>query len=744
MTNRRWYIIGNTCLLIAVGAFVMAWLGYVNCVLDVADGMRRELNPLTETHLEEPIAQATEGVETIPTGWSDRASLAHPVCIERHPPADQAVYYALVVLGLLGMWFARRQRKLGSRRIDVDVDGSGTRPASASHGEIRGELDVGDVDMGLSKKDREILDAVGDVNTRDESLMLYIQRQGDAGDDESEVAPPDVDGFFCPPAYADKPILYVDPDHEHATDDLAGEDPVDNPERPFETIDGAITMARELREEGHEGVMLRLLPGVYPADFDVPDGVVICNHRLPLEGTIRARLKWLMDQNVDHPDCVTLLATPETKCAVRFEKGVNQGLFGCHIVGRETVKQAGAMAVGSRSLALMNCSFEGFTGGGLRLQHSGTELAGGGVLIRGSRFHRNEANKGGAIFAEASSVSISDCIIEHNRGVTGGAIYGVNLRAPLVIARSRVSYNRAQLDESPNVDVETTRLGAWQRARGMGGGVYLRESKLKVSGSEFVENGASVAGGGLALLASRAIVETNENRGRFARNRSRLGAGIAIVGWGDHKSTLKCSDALFEKNTATVGGGGMAVIGLSVVQCIETEFRDNEISEAGYGGAVACWMGGELLAMGCEFLENKSAGYGGAIAALNARMSIKDDCRIRSNIARKSGGGIYAITTGSKIASSLVERKMLKIPFAVLLENVKISNNASRSLGGGLRGGNELGITTLPMGFKLGDGVVFQLNRTKSQKENGDDVWIVWAGDVKATDRDPPKKLVLR
>jgi hypothetical protein len=744
MTNRRWQIIANACAVVAVAALVLAWAGYVECVLDVADGMRRELNPLTEAHLEVPIARATEGVDEIPQAWGDRAKLAHPVCIERNPIADNLIYYAMFVFGVLGMWFARRQATLGRRSIDLDNVGSG-RADPSGHGEIRGELDVGDVDVGLSKRDREILEGVGDINTRDESLMIYIQRQADAGDEESEDVPPDVDGFFCPPGYADAPVLYVDPDHEFASDDLAGEDPVDEPERPFETIEGAIAMARQLREEGHDGVMIRLLPGVYPADFSVPDRVVICNHRLPLEGTIRARLKWLIGQGVDHPDCVTLLASPNTNCAVQFDKGVNQGIFGCHIVGREDIKQAGAIADGSRSLAFVNCSFEGFSGGALRVQDAGTELAGGAVLVRGCRFHRNEAGKGGAIFARRSSVSVSDCIIEHNRGTTGGAIYGVDLRAPLMLVRSRIAYNRAQLPEPPTVDPEETPLEAWQNESGLGGGVYLRGSKLKLSGSELVENGASVAGGGIALLASKAIVERDENRGRFARNRSRLGAGIALFGWPDHDSTLKCTDALFEKNVATVGGGGLAAIGLSVVQCIETEFRDNEIGEpGGFGGAVACWMGGELLAMDTEFFENKSAGSGGAIAVINARMSLKNQCRIRSNIARKSGGGIYAVSTGSKIAAGLVDRKVLKIPFAVLLEDIKISNNASRDLGGGLRGGNELGITTLPMGFKLSEDVVFQLNRTKSQQEHGDDVWVVWAGEVKATDREPPKKLVLR
>ena len=741
-------MIANLCLLLVVGGFVWGWVGYGSCVFSVADGMTRELNPLTEQELGKLIERATANVEQIPKEWGARAELAQPVCRKVHPWSDSAFPWSLSILGILGFFFARNQVRLGTVRVDEELKRS--RSVSRAGGRTPmhtpTSLDVGDVNLGLSEKDKRILEAVGEMSHRDESLMLYLQHQTSDPSNEQPAAPAQIDGFFCPPGFADKPVLYVDPSSSDASDDPAGEDSINNPDRPFQTVQGALKFARELvTTEGHKGAMVRLMPGVYHANLDVPDKCVVVNHRLPAEGSFRARLKWLTDQSVDHPDAVTLLAPPNAQYAVKFEPGANQGIFGCHIVGRENVKQAGLIAVNCRSMAVANCAFEGFIGGAIRVQDSGTELAGGGILIHGCRLHKNESKIGGALYAQRSSVTLVDCIIEHNKAVTGGAIYGVDLRAPLVVQRSRVAHNRAQLDESPEVSTDIP-LEAWQKEEGLGGGVYLRNSRFKASGSEFVENGASVAGAGVALLACKAILdEHEESRPRFARNKSRVGAGMVVIGWPGGESTLKATNIVMERNRATISGGGIAAMGISTVQFIRGKFEENQVTEeAGTGGGAACHLGAELQAGEVEFLDNQSAGSGGAIAAVDARLTLKESTRLRANMAKSSGGGIYAITTGSQVAAELVRSRVVKLPFTVTLENIKISNNASNDLGGGLRAGNEIGRPTLPLGIKIGEDVVFQLNRTKSQVEHGDDVWVVWAGEVKATDRDRPQKLVLR
>ena len=745
MSTDRWQKLARVFVGLAILALGSAWFGYTECVWSVSDGMARELNPLTERDLEVFIAEVLSDVEVVPAPFVDRVGLAHPACYKANSVGANAMSYALFVFFLFLALFARNQAQIPLPKM----------PGGRKHGTEMGrrneplpeEIDIGNVMVGLSKKDRELLEAVGDVNARDESLMMYLQHKSTEGaDTAADAAPPDVDGFFCPPGYHDKPIIYVDPGHSAASDELAGEDPVGNKDRPFSTLGGAIAMARKLLEEGAAGVMIRIIPGVYHASLEVPDKVVLCNHRLPMEGTARTRLNWLTKQSVDDPGNVTILAPENAQFAIQFEPGTRQGIFGCHIAGRESVKQAGIVGVNCRSLAIVNCSVEGFIGGGIRLQDAGTALPGGAVIVYGCRLHRNEARIGGAIFAERSAVSIADCIIEHNKALTGGALYLIDSRAPLFITTSRIAHNRAQLEESPAFDVEKMTLDAWSRLDGLGGGLYLRNSKLKAVGAEFVENGASVAGGGIAIVNSKAVLEQDEeHRARFARNRSRLGAGVAVIGWVDARSTLKCSGALFEKNGATIAGGGLLALGIATVQVFESEFRKNEITTPkGFGAGAAAWMGGELLAADVEVTENKSAGFGGGLGIVNARLSIKGEASIRANVAGVSGGGIYAMTTACAVVRDLVAAKELKVPFVITIENTKIVNNVSASLGGGLRGGNDHGQPTLPIGFKLGENVRFQLNRTKSQQENGDDFWVTWAGDVKATDRDRPEKLILR
>ena len=96
------------------------------------------------------------------------------------------------------------------------------------------------------------------------------------------------------------------------------------------------------------------------------------------------------------------------------------------------------------------------------------------------------------------------------------------------------------------------------------------------------------------------------------------------------------------------------------------------------------------------------------------------------------------------MAAKLAEGRDIQLPLRVTLENMKLSNNASTDLGGGFRGGNEHARPTLSLAIHIASDVVFQINRTKSQAEHGDDVWVVWAEQVKATDRDRPNKIILR
>lgn len=757
MKTDRWQSSAKLLLIGAVLAFAAAWFGYAHCVYAVSDGMVRELNPLTERELGAQITAALAGVEAAPAGFGARASLAHPVCIKAHGAGHNAIWYALFGFLLIGAAFCRYQAKLVSERR-IPINRTPGRELGVRTTPVPTAIDVGgDAMAGLSDKDREILEAVGSVNTRDESLMLYLTRKTEEADAAEQERPVhDIDGYFCPPGFHDKPYIYIDPGHVAASDELAGEDPVGNASRPFATLNGGIAMARKLLEEGASGVMLRVMPGVYHTSLELPSKVVICNHQMPLDGTPRDRLTWLTQQTSESEDAVTLLTPANAQCAVRLEPGVQQGIFGCHLVGREAVKQAGIVAVNCRAVALFNCSLERFTGGALRLQDSGTELAGGAVMLLGCRLHRNEAKLGAAIFAERSSVALSDCVVEHNRALTGGAIFSKDSRAPLLLTGTRIAHNRAQLDDAPEIDVDTTPLEEWQNTDGLGGGLYLLNSKLKAVGAAFVENGASVAGGGVAALNSRVVLELDgESPTRFARNRSRLGGGLAVIGWPrrdegkdkrpDARATVKCADVVFERNQAVIAGGGLFALGIATVQLFAGEVRKNEVSaEDGFGAGGAAWLGGELLVSGTNIAENRAKGHGGGLAAVNAQIALKNEVVIEANLAGGAGGGIFAITTAGPVIRALIDNRQLRIPFAITMEGTQLRNNVAVEQGGGLRGGNMLHVATLPIGFKVAEDVVFQLNRTKSAQDNGDDVWITWASKVKGTDRERPEKLVLR
>ncbi len=753
MSADRWRLFANIFAILVVVGIAWAWIPYATCVYEVSNGMVRELNPLTEQGLAQLIDRATAGVEKVPTSFGDRIDLAQPVCRKENPYSDGMAGYILAILGVIGFVFCRNQIRLTTVDVDREIARERKQSRTASRGgrESVGTpsvLEVEGLDIGLSDRDRQILESVGDVNSRDESLMMYLQRKSDGTKETAVVVPPEIEGFYCPPGYADKSVLWVDPSDPVASDDLAGADPVNNKARPLATLGVALDLARRLvHDEDHKGVMIRMMPGVYTLAVEIPDRCVVVNHRLPAEGSFRSRLKWMTDQVGKDSEGVTILAPKNSQWAVQFEeRGANQGIFGCHIAGRKSVKQAGIVAVACRGLTIGNCTIEGFMGGGIRLQDAGTELAGGQVLIHGCMVQRNESKIGGGIYALRSSLAIVDSIIERNKAVTGGAIWASEMRAPLALTDCRVAHNRAQREQPPEIDLQETKPAAWDRATGLGGGVYVRRSRFKATGTEFVENGASTAGGGLALVGCRAILDQDDyKRPRFARNKARVGGGAVLIGWHDNIATLKATNLLAEKNVATLSGGALAAIGKATLQFVEGAFTENEASgEDAHGGALSVHLGAELQISEVELTDNKSGGSGGAIAAIDANLTIKNSARIRANLARVSGGGIYAITTASAVAVELARERDIKVPLSVVLGGIKISNNASGDLGGGFRGGNDHSRATLPLSIEMDSDVVFQLNRTKSQVEHGDDIWVAWAGQVKATDRNRSEKLTLR
>lgn len=192
-----------------------------------------------------------------------------------------------------------------------------------------------------------------------------------------------------------------------------------------------------------------------------------------------------------------------------------------------------------------------------------------------------------------------------------------------------------------------------------GGGLLVNGSSATVESCVFVDNrgvlggGAKVMGGGSPLFRGNAFID----------NAALQGGGLYA-----EYGTLELEDNVFEGNSVNGFGGALAILGVSNARVVDSEFRGNEASNAGFGGAVY------VNASGIEFsrlaFENNgkaevlpgsfnsfviSTGGGGAVYTTNTN-GIIHASRFDNNIAA-FGTGLYIAGGGNlKVVNSLFTR----------------------------------------------------------------------------------------
>lgn len=760
MNPAFWKVCSILCLLGAIALGGWGLQPRASCAYHTGEALTRSFNVNDTSALAQRVIRVQEQIGSVPDGQLGRFTAGWSGCGDDYPLGDAFPH----LVGFIGLFlagvFCRNQsyhvpapertpepveRKPRSRPA-LDVE----KAEKAKPVEIT--LDEGfdlELDSGFEEADAE--------RYRDDdeaSLMAFVEdhRQVELErqqfEDEEDEPTTDIQGFYCPAHYVDKPAIYVDRESEAATDVITpGVDPLNNPSRPFKTLQAALEMAAKRVVKDLAGVQIRLAPGVYQTSVEIPDRVAIVNHRLPSEGKPTQRLQWLTEQEVNSPDRVTILPGPDDAFAVRFSTGQNQGIYGCHIVGRESVAQVGILAQKSVRLTIFNCVVEGFSRGGIRLEESGAEVPGQGVHVVGCRLLGNTASRGGGLYARSASLTVRDCMIQENRARCGGGIWADEMRTPLQIRRTRFSNNTATHKDIPERHPRHLELDALQRAGGCGGALWVRQSKLKVVASEFVKNKASLAGGGVALFGTLASFSSDDEHAvRCSRNQARIGGGVFVSGWQRARSIFKATDASFDTNRSVYAGGALCVQGLGVAQLSACDLRSNKASHKhATGGAVALVNGAELLTKETEFRENSAGDSGGAIAAINATVRLGEKSVLRDNRSGSYGGGLFVITEPSTQVEALVSYHKFKLPFVLQIRDTTVSKNRAEDLGAGLRAGNFEPRSTFPLGLKIHRSSRIAHNRTRHPDEAGDDLWVSWANEVRATGKNRPgEKLLLK
>lgn len=731
--EERWTLITKVCVIVFLASMALASAPLLNCM---SGG----------TELEEG------------------ASPTFEVCSAAHPISGQRLPVGLAVGSFLFGVFAlfRRKAEASSEHYDDDLDQVLSQGSSRIEDDGQLTRDV----RGIGRMDVEAIDVSYelDIRSTDEEARHEQEQQKRRGhktlmdmvaiqvetikerEEQSRVQRITVEGFYCPRPLAGKPIVYVDPSHESASDEQIGEE-AGALERPFKTITAAIDHAQGIVKAEQIAVQVRVMPGVYQESLTIPSMVSVLNHRIPGDGGIREHLQWLRTlTDIDHPERVTILPPPHVPIGVLFERGEKQGLYGCHVVCRDGTQQVGLGNEHSTKLMVRTCWVEGFKMGGVQLNMAGGELPGSEVRLEGSVFTANESERGGAVALRNTMLSIHVCVFEDNLAQSGGAIYALQPKGTLNVTSSRFLKNRAKAKTLIKDHPEDIPLASWYDLTGLGGAVVVEDGYVKMALCQMAANGASTAGGAVALLSSRAILQGDDDQPMLIKkNRARTGGGVFAIGLSGERTTIKASNVHFEENLAEFVGGGFAMIASAIAQVQQSVFLSNESKgQKSLGGGVGCIYGSEFMAVNTTFRNNRTTVSGGAIGVRNASLSIKGNSLLQDNISLEGRcGGVYFESTSGQHLDDLLEHGEIQVPLVCRLLEAEMVGNRSAAQPSALFVGNLSKWGTLPIELHLGKDLEVRSNVVE-QKDGGEMTAVFWCGEPKMTSKTmQPGKMML-
>ena len=285
------------------------------------------------------------------------------------------------------------------------------------------------------------------------------------------------------------------------------------------------------------------------------------------------------------------------------------------------------------------------------------------ITVQESLFKENTASYcGGAIHMEKTRGSFVNCTFERNSGKSllnkktgGGAIFSCD-RSNITVQESLFKENTAIYSGGAihiqkargsfvNCTFERNSLKGLSDKISFGGAISsLDRSNITVQVSLFKENTATYIGGAIHIQKTRgSIVNCTFERNSAKSLLNKKTGGGAI--FSRDRSNITVQESLFNENTATYGGGAIAmqITRGSFVNCT---FERNSLKglsdKISFGGAIFSGDRSNIRVQQSLFKEN-TATYGGAIQMQKTRGSFVN-CTFERNSAKsllkkKTGGG---------------------------------------------------------------------------------------------------------
>ena len=323
---------------------------------------------------------------------------------------------------------------------------------------------------------------------------------------------------------------------------------------------------------------------------------------------------------------MTLSATSSRSIDVRY---ATLTLSGVEVTGGSAVTGAGLRLRDSTG-SIVDSSFHANDAGTGASGHRGGHVyARNATLdIDNSTFTDGLALEGGAIYVNATTLTVTDCTLHGNQTIghsswsggeeaRGGALRAVS-GSDVTVSTSTLSGNSAttnadgggaiSLDGSSLYLVDSTLSG--NSTSGPGGALWSSDAYLELTRTDLSGNSA-LDGGGVYLdddswaLVTSGTWSGNATTGGGWTSGGGGGGGGYVDGGG-----IEVSGAALTGNTATGNGGGLFLTGDSWSSVASTAFTANR---GDYGGAVFLGGSAELELDTCGFTENAATSNGGAI-----------------------------------------------------------------------------------------------------------------------------------
>ena len=319
----------------------------------------------------------------------------------------------------------------------------------------------------------------------------------------------------------------------------------------------------------------------------------------------------------------------------------------------------------SGSLNVTNSSFSGNTG----TYPSGQDKSFGGVFTlfysnvfaRNNSFDNNNADAGGVLYSEESSVMFETCSFDYNYANSGGGVLFAH-NSSITVKECNITCNTAWwgavIEVEDSFVVFETSLFDSNHAD-LGGVLRSDRSHITVKDCNFAHNTAAKG----AVIHSEKTLLTMKSSVVIANN---VATKYATVYLDECKVNIWDDHVIFSNNTGSFVAYNAYVSFMGYTNFLNNQInaQDDNILE---GGAITLFLSVIHFDGSCNVSYNH-AENGGAIRSSESKVYVNGNLTVTHNSANESGGGIYLYNSEMNCSDC----------------SLQLSHNTAKSRGGGI------------------------------------------------------------